>query len=301
MIEKIRNSKNPIASAIYNYARQSLTGEWDKNGAWRYVSVSEYAGIVHDMIKELPTGFDVVCAIPRSGLIAGTIIAAELNKPLTTPDKLIEGNVWGRSGKPLGITGNSGILLIDDSMGAGTTLTKFRNQIQEKYPDMKIISAVVFGWSESREMVDICYCPHSSNMRLMFEYNLTRLKYGELSCDLDGVLCEDYTVAMPESGYLKHIINARPYRIPTFRIKSIITNRDEKHRKITEDWLSQNRVEYDSLIMNGDHEDTLQFKIRVLSENRPSYYWESDPVLSLGIFKATGIPTLCINTSTLFS
>jgi hypothetical protein len=296
MIKEIRNSKNPILSSVYNYARQSMTGEWDRNGEWRYVSIAEYAGLVHEWIKELPTDFDIVCAIPRSGFIPGTIIATELNKPLTAPDQLLSGNIWGRSAKNIEMKHDYKILLVDDSMGEGTTLVKYKNHLQERYPDMKITTAVVFGWSESRDLVDLCCYPHSSNMRLMFEYNLTRLKYGELSCDLDGVLCEDYTVALPEPEYVKHITNARPYRIPTFRIKSIITNREEKHRGITEHWLIEHKVEYDTLVMNGNNENTLQFKINALMDNRPSYYWESDPVLSEGIFKATGIPVLCINT-----
>jgi orotate phosphoribosyltransferase-like protein len=306
MIKEMRNSKNPIVSLVYNYTRQSMTGEWDKNGEWKYIPMKEYAEMVSEWIKELPKDFDIVCAIPRSGLIAGSMIATTLGKPLTTPYQLVQGNVWGLHNTQVGKTNygkETTVLLVDDSIGSGNSMAESATRIKNRFPNIKIIWAALVVRNESRDKIDRCHCQHSDNMRLSFEFNLSRLatSYGKIACDMDGVICRDYIDPLPEEKYIDWIINVDPYIIPKGSIDSIITNRDEKYRGITEEWLRNHNVEYKNLIMNGKAENTLNFKIDSLLKIKPDWYWESDPLLSAGIFRATGIPTLCINTGQLFS
>lgn len=301
IVNILRKSDNPVVSSVYNFARQSFYGEWDRNGDWKFVSLSDYAGMVSEWIRELPKDFDIVCAIPRSGLIAGSMIATTLGKPLTTPDLLLAGTVWeahNQIANPVIKT----VLLVDDSIGTGASMVDCSKRIQANYPDIKIIWAALFVRNESRDKIDCCHIRHSDNMRLSFEFNLSRLatSYGRIAMDMDGVICRDYVDPLPDERYVGWITEVDPYLIPKGCVDAIITNRSECHRKITEDWLREHEVEYKSLIMNDGGSNALQFKTDTLMKLKPAWFWESDPLLSEAIYKATRIPVLCTNTGRFF-
>jgi hypoxanthine phosphoribosyltransferase len=303
LIERFRVSPYPLVRSVYNFSRQLMYG-FDRTGEWKFVSMPEYVAMVHEWIKQLPKTFNIVVAVPRSGLIAGTAIATELNKPLTTPLEFVVGRVWGIGGVNIGRESygkETTILLVDDSLGTGYTMQWNYNRIKMQYPDVNIITAALFCRFENRDLVDYSFYRHVDNTRLIFDFNLTRITYGELACDMDGVLCDDYVVELSEQEYIEWMKNVHPYRIPKFRIQTIITNRKEKYRDITEKWLAKYKVRYDNLIMNTGNENVLIFKATALRKCNPAWYWESDPAIALLMFKETGTPTLCINTGEMYA
>jgi orotate phosphoribosyltransferase len=301
----IQTSNNLFVSTVYNTLRQAYNGNYDRKGDWQYVSLTEHAGMVSDWIRELPKDFDIVCAIPRSGLITGSMIATTLKKPLTTPDNLVQGVVWGNHGTMVGRTdygAETTILLVDDSVGSGENMGKAAKLIQAKFPTIKIIWAALVIVNDNKDKVDRYHIQYNDNVRISFEYNITRIttRYGKLACDMDGIICRDYLIPLSEEGYVHWIKSVDPYLTPTHTFEAIITNRKEKYRNITEAWLEEHRVTYKHLIMNETGGNTLQFKIDALLKIKPDWYWESDPCLAEEIYKATGIPTLCIPTGVFY-
>jgi orotate phosphoribosyltransferase len=72
-------------------------------------------------------------------------------------------------------------------------------------------------------------------------------------CDMDGVLCEDWTGGHETDDYGKYLdflSSAKPRRIPSYELMGIVTNRLECHRNKTEAWLQRHGVNYRTLIMS---------------------------------------------------
>jgi hypoxanthine phosphoribosyltransferase len=295
IIARVRESHNPVLKKPYLLVRNLKSGGWEHDGIWKYVSMAEYSSMVHEWIREMPKDFDVVCAIPRSGLIPATMIATELIKPLVVADKNGQLHGWGVSGVPFTISPSSVVLLVDDGVATGNVINGVKQNILALNPGITLITASVFENITALFGVDRSYFKHSYDMRLIFEFNITRIYYGEFSVDMDGVLCRDYPGGRVREKYEKWVETADPYKIPIYKIKSIITNRDESVRGITEQWLDNYGVRYDNLIMNNG-KDPVAFKIGALNEDRPEWFWESNSVWAKKIFDATGIPTLCLDT-----
>jgi uncharacterized HAD superfamily protein len=68
--------------------------------------------------------------------------------------------------------------------------------------------------------------------------------------DMDGVICTE-PAAFDDDGpeYQNALKNAAPLHTPSVEIHTICTNRLEKWRRITEDWLTQYGVRFKNLVM----------------------------------------------------
>ncbi len=135
------------------------------------------------------------------------------------------------------------------------------------------------------------------------EWKFMGQKRGILAVDMDGVICEDclYQVDMDEERYIEWLRDARPYLIPNFEIDYIVSNRLEKYRPATEEWLARHGVYYNKLILwdipskedrNGKF---TEHKVDVLLKIKPTEYWESSYDQAKKIWESTRIPTICID------
>lgn len=250
--------------------------------------------------RTLTNDFDVVVAIPRSGLVLATMIATKFDKPLSTVDVFLEDKkcwIHDRRMTNLGFippnpSSYKRILLVDDtssSSSENSTMTKNYNIIKAKYPELEIIKAALYITPWNAQYIDRYYkiidvFPHR------FEWNMLHAPLWNiaLAVDLDGVLCKNCPVDdSNEEAYINWMKNAEPYLIPHYKINWIITCRIEKYRAITEEWLKKYGVEYGQLIMMDAPEnklrgDPVEFKAKVLT-NLPQFpntswlhYWESD-------------------------
>ena len=212
--------------------------------------------IISNNLHKIPEDVDLIVGVPKSGLMAASMIALYLNLPLTDIDSLEEGKIY-----------NSGIskvrknwitkpedarkiLVVDDSSSTGTTLKQTRKKINKlKYKD-KIIFLVVLVTEETKSLPDMYFdiCP----LPRMFEWNYMHHGLLEQACvDIDGVLCQDPTEEENDDGekYIDFISNVKPRVVPTRKIKYLVTTRLEKYRKYTEEWLNKNNIQYENLIM----------------------------------------------------
>lgn len=212
--------------------------------------------IISNNLYKIPEDVDLIVGVPKSGLMAASMISLYLNLPLTDIDSLLEEKIY-----------NSGytktrdnwitkpeqarkILLVDDSSASGTTLKQIREKINNcKYKD-KIIFLVIFVAERTKELPDMYFdiCP----LPRMFEWNYMHHGLLEQACvDIDGVLCQDPTEEENDDGekYIEFISNVKPRVIPTKKIKYLVTTRLEKYRKYTEEWLNKNNIQYEKLIM----------------------------------------------------
>ena len=282
-----------------------------KDGKIKFVTVDNAVSWTNEWAKVFPDTFDIVVGIPRSGLLIANILSLKLGKPLSTPDLFCRDEFWtsrvGRSG--LSITKDSlkNVLLVDDSIDKGTTMEENLRRISAYRQDINVTTAVLIAGSQSMVTVDLNYkvIPQPR----LFEWNLLHAKKASLGSDMDGVICENCPtgVDLDEDLYVEWIKNAKPYLIPNFKIDFILSNRLEKYRLETEEWLDKHKVNYGELnlwAVPNKHEREGKFaqrKIEILMEFKPEQFWESNLSQAKSIWQATRIPTLCVDEMVFFS
>lgn len=279
-------------------------------------SYTDLRNIISSKLPLLQTqNFDLIVGIPRSGMIPAYIIALYLNKHCCDLSSLI-------SNTPLkkGITRKINdklqfpsdakkILIVDDSIMSGKSLErelmKIPNEIRSKITTMAIYSS-----KKNRNDVDF-YLEYVSSPRV-FEWNIFHHNVIENSCfDIDGVLCVDPTEVENDDGerYIEFLNNAKPLFIPTVKIKCLVTSRLEKYRTETENWLKNNGVKYDSLIMLDLPSKEERQRLGAHSTHKASVYKNTDSELffeserdqAIKIYELTKKPVYCVGTNEMYS
>lgn len=216
--------------------------------------------ILSNMPRFWALKIDLVVGIPRSGMLPGNLIAMYLNKPITDINSFIEGRIYScgnrlnnndstkLSTRP-SLDGIKNVLVIDDSIGYGVQLAKTKQQLGHLLNRYNFTFAAIFARSESSKLVDL-FCEVVDGDRV-FEWNIFHHKYvlANSCMDIDGVICRNPKVDDDGPLYLNEIQNAEPLFVPSVKVKTLITCRLEKYRKVTEKWLSDHGVKYERLIM----------------------------------------------------
>ncbi len=275
---------------------------------WKYsfVTFTELVTWTNEWARSFPTTYDLIVGIPRSGLLVAHILALKLGKPVTTPKLLHENRYW-KSPQMDGTPDYKRILLIDDSISKGEKFCENLAMLRAENPKWEVISGALIVTPEAKHLVDL-YHMEIRQPRL-FEWNMLHVKKGFLASDLDGVICENCPpgVDADDARYEEWIHSAKPYLIPTFEIDVILSSRLECYRRETEEWLARYGVRYRELMLweigskreaSGKH---AQHKIEKLLRIKPEMFWESSLVQAREIWRATKIPTLCIDEMKLFA
>ena len=269
--------------------------------------------------------FDIVVPLPRGGFLPASIIASKFGKPLATPDMFLKSKYWWTTSiyvdKPRGNNTEFNmdipkkedwkILLVDDvSYNGQGLLWRTKKLIQETLPKTTVFKVAPYCFERTKAGLDY-YCK-VINIEHWFEKDLLIRKRGTapIFVDMDGVLCDDSPCfsTYDEKVYLESIKLAKPYLIPHWTIDAIITGRLEKYRPETEQWLKENKVKYNKLIMQEGNQITgtnhAMYKSKVIkSLSLPpigSIMIESSLEQSKVIYKETGIQVICTETNQLF-
>ncbi|GAL12373.1 phosphoribosyltransferase [Vibrio astriarenae] len=142
----------------------------------------------------------------------------------------------------------------------------------------------------------------------VFEWNLFHHSILSSSCvDIDGVLCEDIDRRDDDDGerYVDLIMQVKPKFIPTKTIDTLVTNRLEKYRDITEAWLKKHNINYNSLVMNPcataeerrEKNNYISHKSNAFKKSGNLLFIESDIKQAAGIAKETGYSVICTDTN----
>lgn len=212
--------------------------------------------IISNNLYRIPTEVDLIVGVPKSGLMAASMISLYLNLPLIDLDGFLEDRIFSsgttkvRKNWIKKISDARKILVVDDSIISGKTYKKTKEQLKKSKYNKKIITLSVIATEETKNIpdlyFDICEPPR------VFEWNYMHHPILNSACvDIDGVLCQDPTEEENDDGekYIKFIKTVKPRVIPTQKIGYLVTTRLEKYRKETEGWLKKNNIKYDNLIM----------------------------------------------------
>lgn len=203
------------------------------------------ADLTRDLAHAAPAlteGVQAVVGVPRSGVLAASILALHAQLPLGTVDDYCHG------------AGNASaaqrVLLLDDTVCGGGSMRRAVAQVREARPEAKLIRAAVYrapgtGPNAVDRHVSTLPTPRA------FEWNIWRsVHLPKIAFDLDGVICKDPTVIDDDGPKFEaHVRNATPLGLPTRRVGLIVTCRLERWRPLTEAWLKEHGVKYGRLHM----------------------------------------------------
>ena len=125
-----------------------------------FISLKEFMRDVNEWSLELPRNFDVVCAIPRTGLLVGSWLSQRWNVPLSTPQFLADALCWGVSGCNAGTENLAKgdferILLVDDSVGSGATVIEAEETIRAGLGNVDVVKAAVIVSHHGKQKLTI--------------------------------------------------------------------------------------------------------------------------------------------------
>jgi uncharacterized HAD superfamily protein/hypoxanthine phosphoribosyltransferase len=247
--------------------------------------------------------FDLIVGIPRSGLMAATLLSLLIHRPVIDLDGYLSARrAWG--GRRLAVSGGRPrrVLVLDDSVNTGAAMAEARARLAGR--DDAVTYACVFLVPGGERLVDM-YCEMVPHPRV-FEWNVFHHGYGRHFCfDMDGVLCADPSEADNDDGcaYLEFLAKARPLRIPAVEIGCIVTCRLDQYRRPTEDWLSRHGIRFRELVMMPCSTAAerkafghARFKAQVYAGRRDAMLFiESCDSQAREIHRLTGRPVLAVS------
>ncbi len=275
-----------------------------------YRSISDLSRDLGRMATRLPRSVTVVAGVPRSGMLAASILALQQNLALTDVEGLAAGRLFAAGSRKTSeasaglLSTPAHVLVIDDSVNTGEELRRIRKRLEAVSASHRIEYAAAYVSPAAKHSVD--YYADLVEPPRVFEWNLFHHPVLRTSCmDIDGVLCHDPSDEENDDGsrYEEFLRTARPYRIPSVRVGWLVTSRLEKYRAQTEAWLQANGVEYDSLEMldlpsaeaRRESQSHGRFKAEVYRRTGADLFIESCPDQASEIARETGSPVFCVS------
>lgn len=262
-------------------------------------------------LSVLPQDLDLVVGIPRSGLLPATLLSHYLRLPLTDVEGLCERRLFrspredGRGDSKDFFDRRLRILVVDDSVWSGNQMRATRERIARAGLNHEYSYCAIYVTPEGKRLVD--YSMEVLPKTRLFAWNMTKHSILDVVCmDIDGVLCVDPTAEQNDDGqeYRRFLLEAASLYLPVLRVGWLVTNRLEKYRALTEEWLARHRVTYRHLIMMDlpDKEARLRsdshatFKADVYRSSGALLFIESSDRQAREIARRSGLPVLCMDT-----
>ena len=284
-----------------------------------YRSVADLARVIRENLHRVPADVDLVVGVPRSGLLAASLISLHLNLKLTDLPSL-RGNtplqaVNIRTSKHAALVypqDAQHILLVDDSLSTGASMAAAKRDLSELPGSRAITSCVVFTTAKTRHLIDLAFedlpLPRVFEWNVMHHRSLSR-KY---CVDVDGAVCLDPTPDQNDDGdaYRDFLCNATPLCLPTYPVGHLVTSRLEKYRAQTEAWLKKTGIEYGRLHMLDLPDMQTRRRLKCHAAFKAEVYRnaeetvlfiESDRRQAAEIARLSGKPVLCFSTQELLN
>lgn len=289
-----------------------------QRAALKYRSLDDMSRLISEQVWKF-SDFDVFVGIPRSGMLAATLIALHVNAPVVSLDQFLVRELSqlrttrrGSRHKDFANNERPRVLVVDDSSGSGSTIMKSKRDIMlagmDEYFDIHYFAA--FSSPQSSNFLGLWL--EIVEQPRIFEWNLFHHNgFSERTCwDMDGVLCDDPTDAENDDGerYISFLNNARLRLMPTMKIGAVVTSRLEKYRPQTEAWLKDHNIQYHELIMlnlpSAEERRRLGvhawFKSEVYKASQCVLFIESDPRQAEEIWRRTGRAVFSVGNRTMY-
>ena len=254
----------------------------------------------------IPRNIDLVVGIPRSGLLPASLLATYLECPLTDVDGLLSKRLFstGRTRAhniDFAWDPSMHVLIVDDSIDTGKSVETVKDYLKDL--SYRLTYCAVYASPDTDNKVDVYLeiCPKPR----VFQWNIMHHHIISESCvDIDGVLCRDPLPEENDDGerYQQFLVEVEPLFIPSIKAKCLVTNRLEKYRDLTEQWLAKYQIQYEDLVMMNvaTKEERLRLgrhgahKSEVYKASAAKLFIESSLKQSIEIASRSGKPALCV-------
>lgn len=275
----------------------------------QYRTINDLINVIRNNLWKIPHNIDLVVGVPRSGMLPASVIASYLNIRMSEIDSFVEGKMFGTGlrGRHIKTTEIRKILIVDDTVNSGKALFDTKDKLIKIEHDYELIYCAPYVSPKGAKLVDI-YFEIIEGQRI-FEWSLFHHDIISCSClDIDGVLCRDPEYDDDGLVYREFLQTASPYLTTTVKIGSLITCRLEKYRTEIEQWLRNNRITYDNLIMLdfSNREDRIkwgkygEFKGLYYKKSKYLLFIESSYCQAVEIARISRKPVVCIETNELY-
>lgn len=268
-----------------------------------YRSFADLSEDTTALARSLSKDYDLVVGIPRSGLLTASLLCLQLNIRMTDVqglrDRRLLSSGYRYEGKIDGFDDIERVLVVDDSVATGRQMEETKAELAAMDLPFDLEFAAIYvsrtGHRHVDHYVEVVLKPRA------FEWNLMHHPILKHTCmNIDGVLCRTPTDEENDDGerYREFLRTVEPAVVPTERVRWLVTNRLEKYRDETEEWLERHGVRYDELVMS-DHpsmaarqeaNDEAEFKAEVYRNVDAELFIESSPSQSTDIAKLSNKP-----------
>jgi orotate phosphoribosyltransferase len=274
-----------------------------------YRSVHDLNQAVVRWSRDLDPDFDLVVGVPRSGLLAASLLGLHLHLPVMDLPAFLAGVApWSGLRLPNGaVRTPRKVLILDDTANSGAEQVRIRAAVAEsgRAEGIDIRYGAVYVAPGSERKVDV-YAEVVALPRV-FEWNVLYNEVVTRSCmDIDGVLCADPKPHENDDGrrYRQFLSDAELRYRPSMRVGTLVTSRLEKYRPETEAWLAKHSIAYGDLVMldlpSAEERRRLQahvpHKARTYAASGAELFIESSVHEGRGIHAATGLPVFVTDT-----
>ena len=285
----------------------------------RYVKLSDLCNTIRNNIHKLPHDVDAVLGVPRSGMIAASIVSEYLNVPLGDVNTFKDLTCVSGGGRLSLIkrTSTHKILVVDDTTFSGKSMRETKEKLKNVEGYEFIYCVVYLEGDKGAKEIDL----YLQDMRHVDEgwgniclyewclFNHYPHVMDKIMWDLDGVFCVNPTQDSNEEEYLEFIKNATPLFTPKVKLNKIVTYRCVKYYNETKDWLLKNGIHFNFIAMvnaqnyierNQVAPSSAQFKAEIYKNDDAQLFIESEADQAEQIWKLSGKPVLCIENNTLY-
>ena len=232
----------------------------------KFVTLADLAATIRRNVHKIPHDVDFVIGVPRSGMIAASIIAEFLNVPLIDVDSFALYGALPTGGRRSRfhrqtVTEMPHVLVVDDTMFHGHSLKNTKNKLEPFVPfsrkfEYKFVYMAVFlegpNCGVDIWLEDLRQYTDGYTTFVLYEWNIFHHvpKFmGKCIYDIDGVLCLDPPDERSGRPYMDYIPNAVPLFTPTVKEGELVSYRMERYSVLTEWWLHNQGVTYGALTM----------------------------------------------------
>lgn len=286
----------------------------------KYVTLADLAKTVRTNIRKVPHDIDFVIGVPRSGVLAGSMIAEFLNVPLIDVDSFCFGasptggrRVSFREQRKHDVPT---ALVVDDTIFNGGSMKTTREKLAKFYDKYDFIFMAVYLEGPCMDvdlwLEDLRGCIGPDCPFVLYEWNIfhhTNRIMSRCIYDIDGVLCVEPPDERTGQAYVDYVKSAIPLFTPSVMIGEIVSYRLSKYEYITRAWLEKNGVKYGALTMfpaeswkerADSHISPAEFKADIYSQRRAMLFVESEDGQAREINGLTGKPVYCVKTNQLY-
>lgn len=289
----------------------------------KFITLQEMNEAIRKNLWKIPRDIDFCLGIPRSGILAASIICEYLNCPLVDVDSFCEGakptgGARLRYWKPKHPTGKKKVLVVDDTVWGGGSKRTAKMKLQKFSDEYDFLYLVVFLEGPGKSSVDIYLedvTMYTNNFRdnVIYEWNIIHHNENTMAgsmWDIDGVMCVNPPDERNEKEYQAYIGEATPLFIPTAPIGGICSYRLRKNADATIEWLNKQGVNYRNLSLfpadsweerNASGISPYVFKARCYAESKwANLFIESDDLQAKEIARLSGKPVYCVESNRLY-